>query len=140
MDEFIRKDDVLEVILGVSMNYHLLRGRKEPKEGFVRSLIKGIETMSSKRDQWIPVSERSPERLPEAADLGVLVTAVNGWEQKTVFKAFMGYGDFKWYTSDALIQPDKNNVVPEHWKIIAWMPLPEPYGEESWEEEDDCIA
>lgn len=76
--------------------------------------------------EWIPVSER----LPDEAGKGVLVTAVNMFGQKNKFIAFQGYGDFKWHTETNTYTNDPsstNTEVGERWKILAWMPLPEPY-------------
>lgn len=78
-----------------------------------------------KKGSWIPVQDR----LPEAAGLPVIVTAVNRFNQNDVFIAFQGYGDFKWYTQDVTkMERDgsTNNEVGNGWTITHWMEMPEP--------------
>lgn len=69
--------------------------------------------------QWIPVTERLPERKGS-----YLVTVVeHGNEQREVEEA--GYINGKWYTDDGEVYSDWYKGS----RIIAWMPLPEPYKE-----------
>ena len=69
---------------------------------------------------WISVDNE----LPDAAGVGVLVNAVNRFGQDSIFIAFQGYGDFKWYTMDATkMAGDKDNSVNVAWKITHWMPI-----------------
>lgn len=78
-----------------------------------------------KKGGWIPVQDR----LPEAAGAPVLVTAVNTYGQKDVFEAFMGYGDFKWYTEIVTRMSKKTDIsceVSDAWTITHWMEMPEP--------------
>ena len=82
-----------------------------------------------KKGDWIPAQSR----LPEAAGLPVLVTAVNRFNQNVVFIAFQGYGDFKWYTQDVTKMKrdgSTNNEVGNGWTITHWMEMPEPAEEE----------
>ena len=75
--------------------------------------------------KWIPVKDR----LPDAAGVPVLVTAVNTYGQRHVFEAFQGYGDFKWYTLDVTKMKrdgSTNNEVGNGWTITHWMEMPEP--------------
>ena len=67
-----------------------------------------IEALQDQR--WIPRSER----LPLDQD-SVLITDYDYWID-------IGYYDGQtWHYSDAVGTP----------KVVAWMPLPDPYGEES---------
>lgn len=89
--------------------------------------------------RWIPVTERLPEE-DNCNGIGiqysddVLMTVVNAEDEKTIID--YGYAmDGEWYsnTTDCLI--------PNHWKVTAWMPLPEPwddgrnYDREFWGDE-----
>jgi len=70
---------------------------------------------------WISVKER----LPEACGLGILLTIENKFQQRKVIQGFTGYmerGKLEFHTNEK----DTNLEV---WKVIAWMPLPEPYKE-----------
>ena len=83
-----------------------------------------------KKDNWIPVKDR----LPDAAGVPVLVTAVNTYGQKDVFEAFMGYGDFKWYTENVMRMSKKTDIdceVSEAWTITHWMEMPEAAEDET---------
>lgn len=64
--------------------------------------------------QWIPVSERLPKK-----DADILATYVDGEEARIVP---VNYGDGTWY--DCIF----NSTLDSH-KVVAWMPLPEPYKE-----------
>ena len=79
---------------------------------------------------WISVKDR----IPDAAGYACLVCATNVFGQQSVFIAFTGYGDFKWYTMDTtkigkFVHGD--NEVSEAWTITHWQPLPNPPKEES---------
>lgn len=83
---------------------------------------------------WISVKDR----LPESAGLKVLVAAKTVSESvlqtKTVFTAFLGYGDNKWYTPDrGIMRNEKIGDASIHpvWEITHWMLLPEPPKEDS---------
>lgn len=82
----------------------------------------GYEVEVSSFGNWISVKDR----LPDAAGVPVLVTAVNTYGQNDVFEAFMGYGDFKWYTENVTRMSKKTDEVSEAWTITHWMEKPEP--------------
>ena len=85
----------------------------------------GYEVEVSSFGNWISVKDR----LPDAAGVPVLVTAVNTYGQNDVFEAFMGYGDFKWYTENVTRMSKKTDIsceVGEAWTITHWMVKPEP--------------
>lgn len=85
----------------------------------------GYEVEASSFGNWISVKDR----LPDAAGVPVLVTAINTYGQKDVFEAFLGYGDFKWYTENVMRMSKKTDIsceVSEAWTITHWMVKPEP--------------
>lgn len=74
-----------------------------------------------KERQWVSVKDR----LPDVEGYKCLVAAINKFGQKSVFTAFTGYGDFKWYTTDVIYMNKANrNTVSDAWTITHWMPLP----------------
>lgn len=126
MSDPISRDEAVAAVLGTAIEYQLIYGKKEPKEGFVRSLIKRIANIPPQEEpSWIPVSEK----YPTPWEL-VWVTDKRGH----VNVCQMSHkGNQDWYDSEEEWMYKRDTVV-------AWMLLPKPYGEESWEEEDDCIA
>lgn len=85
----------------------------------------GYEVDVSSFGNWIPVKDR----LPDAAGVPVLVTAINTYGQKDVFEAFLGYGNFKWYTENVTRMSKKIDIsceVSQSWTITHWMAKPEP--------------
>ena len=85
----------------------------------------GYEVEVTSFGNWISVKDR----LPDAAGVPVLVTAINTYGQKDVFEAFMGYGDFRWYTENVTRMSKKTDIsceVSEAWTITHWMAKPEP--------------
>jgi len=90
----------------------------------------GYEVEVSSFGNWISVKDR----LPDAAGVPVLVTAVNTYGQKDVFEAYMGYGDFKWYTETVTRMSRKTDIsceVSDAWTITHWMEKPEPAEDEA---------
>lgn len=81
-----------------------------------------IETVPSAQ-QWIPCSERMPEEDHWLGGSGrqfsdeVLVSVVNGDDEDI------------WTYISQTIDGEWALELPRHCKIIAWMPLPEPYQE-----------
>lgn len=76
------------------------------------------EVCPLKRNKWFPVSKW----VPDVAGLKVIATIVNEYGQYDVREVFTGYGDNKWYCNNTEIDISA-------WKVIAWMPFPEPYKE-----------
>ena len=80
-------------------------------------------------NSWIPCSERLPDE-----DLWIDGNQLSNRVQMTVYdkndgEIIIDYGytvDGEWYsdTADVFIESIAD------WKVIAWMPLPEPYKEE----------
>ena len=69
--------------------------------------------------RWIPVSER----LPEESEC-CIITANDGVGHRTTFAKFQKKAK-SWDLTGAR----------SYWRVIAWMPLPEPYGKEDGQDE-----
>jgi len=99
----------------------------------VRATIYNMPTIEP--HEWIPCSERLPEEdywtgatfqhyfHHSTYSAYVLMTVFNADDDETI----IDYGhtvDGEWYsdTTDCFLPPE--------WKVLAWMPLPEPYKEE----------
>lgn len=87
--------------------------------------IEELLKASKKPNNWIPVSERPPDEdywtgTDFQSSANVLMTVSNADDDETN----IDYGhtiDGEWYS-------DTNDCfVPPEWKVLAWMPLPEPY-------------
>lgn len=102
-------------------NYHAV-------EDFCREIID-----HGKPSGWISVKDR----LPESAGLKVLVAAKSDEsviQTMAVFTAFLGYGDWKWYTQDVGFMKNaklRDNEIHPCWTITHWMLPPEPPKEET---------
>ena len=90
-----------------------------------------LELIAAQQEQqWIPVTERLPEEDlftggGKQFSNSVLMTVYDKNDEDTI----VDYGhttDGEWYsdTADEFIESIAD------WKVIAWMPLPEPYKEE----------
>ena len=84
----------------------------------IKEFIQLLESEAAAGSGWIPCSER----MPDIAGCKVLATLENKYGQRRCEIVFMGYGDFKWHCNHK--EFNLNN-----WKVIAWMPLPEPHKE-----------
>lgn len=72
-----------------------------------------------KKQQWIPVEEQLPENVGR-----YLITALwedGAWKKYSVYDASYG-SDGIWHTV---------SYVPVPYRVVAWMPLPEPYRQQS---------
>lgn len=85
--------------------------------------IQPTVTVSENPNKWIPVSERLPKERQ----------AVLCWAESTAERLdaeFIGMYD----TGDWFLQSDVNHLsYPHQYKVVAWMPLPEPYKAERGE-------
>lgn len=124
-----RADDYAELWAG---------GEKEPKKkreeeiaGKWQQLAEWLKELkalkcSEKPNSWIPCSERLPEYMKDMWDNGVIAT-VEGREGNIAYKHGIvpdaWFEDGEWYI---------NGVKLETARVVAWMPLPEPWegGEE----------
>ena len=88
---------------------------------------KVIERLKS--TNWIPVSD-----MPNCCGYPVLLTVENKFGQRDVCKAFTNYmkeGTQLFYTNEKEFCSElTSSRLNEHWKPIAWRPLPEPYKED----------
>ena len=81
-----------------------------------KRIIKGLPSAQ----QWIPCSERLPERLGE-----YLITALSNPSKNPISSAGYYHERIKEFGTF-----DRGGNW-EKWDVIAWMPLPEPYKEEN---------
>ena len=88
----------------------------------IQKMIEGLQPVG----EWIPCSERLPEREENGAFPFSLVTLDNS--EVCIGILMNDYGD--WFAR----RKEGETVYDEH-KVIAWMPLPEPYKENIEEEE-----
>lgn len=88
-------------------------------KGLKQKLGKEIARLKSNQ-QWIPVTER----LPDVAGYEVLATIENPLGQRHVTVVFTGYG------KGDLWHCNYKGYDMTRWKVIAWMPLPQPYESE----------
>ena len=77
------------------------------------------ELIAKLEPQWIPVSERLPEESEYC-----IITANDGVGHRTTFAKFQKKAK-SWDLTGAR----------SYWRVIAWMPLPEPYGKEDGQDE-----
>ena len=82
--------------------------------------IENMKSVNSQEPKWIPVSERLPED-----GRPVLIYAWNVHHVIARYDEFRTANGYKktWVTADAW----NGNTEINH-EVIAWMPLPEPYG------------
>ena len=112
MDELISRKAVLKIF-----------GDVHPLDYNARAYVKQIEELptisQTNTAEWIPVSERLPER-----DVDVLAYCKNVCFE---YQYILWIDDYsgKWVGFDGRCSD----------KVLAWMPLPEPYKAESEEEE-----
>ena len=81
------------------------------------------EDYKPKDDKWIPVSERLPkpqDYYDKKSSDWVLVSIHLGTDYDVVRRAYYCFSDNKWY-GYSLLSCDYDD------RIVAWMPLPEPY-------------
>lgn len=90
-----------------------------------------LSMLKAQEPGWISVKDR----LPEMTGVNVLVVAETAEASvKTVFTAFLGDGDGKWYTSDRGFMKSPStgdNSIHSVWEITHWMLMPEPPKEET---------
>ena len=94
------------------------------------SIEEMIEKLPSAQPEqrWIPCSEKLPDEdywtgAHRQYSAEVLMTAYNAEDEKTIID-FGHTVDGSWYSETM------DCFVPSRWKVLAWMPLPEPWGGE----------
>jgi len=122
MNDLISRDKAVAAVLATSMEYQLIYGKKEPKEGFVRSLIKSLASIPQEEPEWIPVSERLPEIKEHHVSDVCLVYLKDGGMTFSELQENI-FGQVGW---DVEREDDYHEPIGE---VVAWMPLPEPYKE-----------
>lgn len=79
----------------------------------IREMLKDAPTIEPERKtgRWIPCSERMPEKSAK-----YLVTALDGFDKRTTIVHYLPRSK-SWTLTGRRA----------YWKVIAWMPLAEPY-------------
>ena len=102
------------------------------------ALDMAIRALKNEQTRWIPVREKLPEVMDgtngECSD-DVLICVADD-EQITISTGFYGYyPKSKSYQGWWSVWSYGCHQLDRKYKVIAWMPLPEPYKAESEEEE-----
>ena len=93
-------------------------------------IIEKIDNMPTiDQPHWIPVTERLPEEdycsgYGRQYSMDVLMTVHNPVDDETIVE----YGhttDGRWFSCTT------DGYIPDNWSVPAWMPLPEPFKENS---------
>ena len=113
MSELIERQATIVLIENTPYNWNNLTER--------RIMINAIKSLPSAQ-QWIPCSERLPERLGE-----YLITALSNPSKNPISSVGYYHERIKEFGTF-----DRGGNW-EKWDVIAWMPLPEPYTEEQHE-------
>ena len=109
-------EEVITTAKEVSENQSVYVECKEEHKQLLKQLTDWLEELKALREKsrWIPCSERLPKK-PECGENGYIV------QKKHVAEPFSTYWDgARWTNED-------DDVVD---RVIAWMPLPEPYKED----------
>ena len=90
----------------------------EKPNAWLDSAVDAVMTLPSAEPQWIPVSERLPEK--------------DGWYLCAVGSSYMPirtmcYAPNEWRKDDQNTWKDTYGYYVFNWFVVAWMPLPEPY-------------
>ena len=119
MNDLISREAAIEAIMSAVFSINFVYGRSERGMAAAKEAVRVLKDLpSADVPRWIPVSERLPNGQTE-----VIVSCLDD-SGDTPFD-YTGCG---WCTNDGeywIVDNEINNYV------IAWMPLPEPYQEES---------
>lgn len=112
-------------------DWYTEEGCEEGYIGTVRGIVDSMPTVQTER-RWIPCSESLPEE-----DTDVLVSVHFLGLKQTSPRRWNGHIRESWYVDVARMigdewssASDEFKVAKDRHKIIAWMPLPEPYRED----------
>ena len=99
MSDLISRQDAIKVVEGIDSHF-----------------VEYIEQLPSAQPEqrWIPCSER----LPEDVEIGEEYPTAIFCTRDAVYVGFYDYMSGKWWNDDPFYTVGK---------VIAWMPLPEPY-------------
>lgn len=95
----------------------MLGTRKKRELSICCAIEKSIKSLE--KTSWVPASERLPEpQKDEDKDFSewVMIISYNGKNDYKVGKAYYCFSNKKWYAEKF-----------DCGKVVAWMPLPEPY-------------
>lgn len=143
-DDVISRDDAIMAVKTGALSAATTFGRTDEGATAYYETVKAIKALPSAQPHWIPCSERLPEdnvpvnitwinRKPEfyyaeIKDVPFTATGVyfKGkwyWYSSTVEDYLAEYGRAEW---DEIEEAMHNSI-----EVVAWMPLPKPYGGES---------
>lgn len=85
-----------------------------------------IEALERPEPQWIPCKEQMPKESSE-----VLVTVRNVEKPQTAYTMVAKWNTVvaEWVSETGWFDPYYDEVEDDCSKVVAWMPLPEPYEE-----------
>lgn len=92
---------------------------------FISSMRKDVLSELPSAQRWIPVSER----LPEARSGEVCVTVLDEYGDAAYTYSSVGF----YLSDDCWIVDNEPMYADDSIRVIAWMPLPEPYEKEDSE-------
>ena len=89
--------------------------------------IRDIEKLPSAQPEqhWIPVGERLPEEDHWLGGSG------KQFSDNVLVSIYNSDDEDEWVDVSQTIDGEWKTELPRHCEIVAWMPLPEPYREES---------
>lgn len=109
-----------------SLDYYLQNHTNDYSEESHTAMMMAIKALSSseKPNKWIPVSERLPKKATRVLTSWVYVPT--GAKYIEVAERWGDDDDYTFYGDT-----DEYKMNRKDHKVIAWMPLPEPYKAES---------